>query len=105
MMEDLGFLKLDRIDVPFSSLTSSPTGLIFAEDLTDDIPDSTIYARLCRRSPSDFYEHTRLTNSEFLLLYQELRPIIARPRQDDFSSSIDPLHLSRFSHRKLHPID
>jgi DDE superfamily endonuclease len=105
MMDDLGFLSLGRVDVPFSDLASPSSGLAFVDDELDPIPDDTIYARLCRRPSSDFYEHTRLTCTEFLILYQELRPFIARPRDSDFSVAYAESDLSRYSHRKLHPID
>lgn len=64
----------------------------------------TIYARLCRRAPGDFYEHTRLTNTEFLILYQELHTFIICPRHNDLSLS-QPEHAIRDSYRKHHPID
>jgi hypothetical protein len=105
MMEDLGFCKLGHIDVPFSSLVTSPSGLVFVDDDLEPIPDHTLYARLCRRSPGDFYEHTRLTSTEFLILYQELHPAIIRPRDSDLATPVDPTHIARFSHRRLHPID
>jgi hypothetical protein len=105
VMDDLGLLKLGHIDASFSTLTSPPSGLAFVDEELDDIPDTTMYARLCRRSQQDFYEHTRLTSTEFLILYQELLPYIIRPRDSVFVSSVDVDHLTRFSHRKLHPID
>jgi hypothetical protein len=105
VMDDLGFINLDRIRATFASLTNSTSGLTFIDDELDVIPDSTIYARLCRRSSADFYEHTRLTTSEFLILYQELRPFIIQPRESDFCSPVAAAHLARHSHRLLHPID
>lgn len=105
MMDDLGFVKLGRVEATFASLTSSPSGLAFIEDHLDEIPDTTVYARLCRQSSSDFYEHTRLTSTEFLILYQELHPFIVRPREIDFAAATTNEHIARHSHRKLHPVD
>jgi len=105
VVEDLGLVKLERIEVTFESLTHSPSGLCFVDRPLDPIPDTIVFARLSRRSPADFYEHTRLSHTEFLVLYQELRDAIQQPRSTDFSVFVDPVAVSRYSHRVLHPID
>jgi len=105
MMDDLGFLTLSRIEASFSSLSSSASDLPFIDDDLDDIPDTTVYARLARRPAEDFYEHTRLTSTEFLILYQELRPYIIKPRDADLTKEYGEEHYARYVHRKLHPID
>ena len=105
MMDDLGLLKLARIDAPFASLTSSTGDVAFIEDSLDSIPDTTVYARLARLPAADFYAHTRLTSTEFLALYQELRPFILKPRNANFDAEYSDDHYARFVHRKLHPID
>jgi hypothetical protein len=104
-MEQLGLVKLPHIDVPFATLAAASSSLPFIEDDLDSIPDSTVYALLCRRSSSDFYEHTRLTCTEFLILYQELRPFIVKPRDADMDADCPETHRVRYSHRKLHPVD
>ena len=105
MMDDLGLLKLARIDVPFSSLTSPSGDVAFVDDTLGHIPDTTLYVRLASQPAADFYEHTRLTSTEFLTLYQELHPHIIQPRHAAFDSSYSREHYERFVHRKLHPID
>jgi hypothetical protein len=105
MMDDLGMVTLAHIDASFASLSSASSGAPFIEDELDDIPDSTIYARLMRRPSSDFYEHTRLTSTEFLILYQELRPFIIKPRDASMTDEYSEEHNARYVHRKLHPVD
>ena len=105
MMDDLGLLNLAHIDVPFTALTSPKQGLAFVEDSLNDIPDITLYARLARRPAEDFYEHTRLTSTEFLTLYQELYPFIIKPRHADLAVDYGQEHYERYVHRKLHAID
>jgi hypothetical protein len=105
LMDDLGFVNLAHIDEPFSSLTSASSSMSFVDDDLDDIPDTTVYARLARRPSSEFYEHTRLTSTEFLILYQELRPFIIKPRAADLASEYNEEHYATHVHRKLHPID
>ena len=104
-MHELGLLKLSRVEAPFVSLTSPASGPAFVSDKLDIIPDSTLFARLRRLPPSDFYEHTRLTVTEFLILYQELQPLIIRPRHADLEGEYSQEQRARFSHRKLHPAD
>jgi hypothetical protein len=87
MMDDLGLVKLAHIDASFSSLSSPASDLRFIDDEMDEIPETTVYSRLVRRRTSDFYEHTRLTSTEFLILYQELRRFIRMPRDGDIPLS------------------
>lgn len=105
MMDDLGLVKLAHIDASFSSLSSPASDLRFIDDEMDEIPETTVYSRLVRRRTSDFYEHTRLTSTEFLILYQELRRFIRMPRDGDMNAEYDEKHTSRYSHRALHPAD
>ena len=105
LMHELGLLTLSRVEAPFVSLTSPASGPAFVSDKLDIIPDSTLFARLLRLPPSDFYEHTRLTVTEFLILYQELQPLIIRPRHADLEGEYSQEQRARFSHRKLHPAD
>ena len=103
LMQELGFLKLSRVEASFASLASSIPA--FVCDELDIIPDGTVFARLSRLPPSDFYEHTRLTLTEFLILYQELRPFIIKPREAALEAEHCQEQRARFSHRKLHPGD
>ena len=105
MMDDLGLLNLARIDAPFSTLTSTDENVAFIDDSLDDIPATTVYVRLAARPAEDFYEHTRLTSTEFLILYQELRPYIVKPRHANFAAEYTAEHYARYVHRKLHAID
>lgn len=105
MMDDLGLLSLAHIDVDFTSLTSSNGGISFVDDALGDIPNTTLYYRLAHRPSEDFYEHTRLTSTEFLVMYQELRSHIIRPRHSEFAAEYTDEHYRRYVHRRLHPID
>ena len=79
VMRELGFLNLRRVAVPFTTLCSPTSDIIFVDDEVGVIPDSTQFAKLARLPPADFYEHTRLTPTESLILFQELRPLIIKP--------------------------
>jgi hypothetical protein len=102
-MDDLGFLSLAHIDAAYSSLTAPAARLPFIEEKLEIIPPDTVFARLRARPSTDFYEHTRMTCTEFLILYGELRPFIVMPRHGSLAES-EP-HIARYSHRKLHPVD
>ena len=105
VMQELGFLKLRRIDEAVASLCSPPSGVSFVFDEVGAIPDSTLFARLSRLPLSGFHEHTGLTLTELLILFQELQPAIVKPRQADLQAEYSQELRARYSHRKLHPAD
>jgi hypothetical protein len=105
LMRELGFLHLRHIDVPFDSLCSPESGVVFTANEVGVIPPTSRFAKLCRTSPTDFYAHTRLTLTEFLILFQELQPFILKPRRADVQAEYSADHRARYSHRKLHAAD